>query len=212
MKHPPSKTIGRKYWLAKVWTTAELHIENEEFCFSPANFDPREISLEQARKVAKSTTLFPPHSTKFGAQIWRMAHEAKIGDIVFLESLNRNLFAWGTIKSEYQLRTVKNPTKENIISAGIHQIGVEWHVVKNGKNAFRIGKGDNLLFREITGRDNLLPILKKFIDIPLESVPHQPDKNITHDIEYLEGSKVLRSHLSAERSSRAAGLAKELAR
>jgi len=212
MKHPPSKTIGRKYWLAKVWTTPELHIENGEFCFSPANFDPRNISLEEARKIGKFTTLFPPHSTKFGAQVWRMAHEAKIGDIVFLESLNRNLYAWGVIKSEYQLRSVKNPTRENIIKTGIHQVGVKWHEIKNGKDAFRIGKGDNQLFREITARENLLPILKNFIDAPLKSVPQQPDKNAPQDIEYLEGGKVLRSHLSTERSSNAAKLAKELAR
>jgi len=212
MKHPPSKTIGRKYWLAKVWTTPELHIENGEFCFSPANFDPRNISLEEARKIAKFTTLFPPHSTKFGAQVWRMAHEAKIGDIVFLESLNRNLYAWGVINSEYQLRSVKNPTRENIIKAGIHQIGVKWHEIKNGEDAFRIGKGDNQLFREITKRDNLLPILKKFIDAPLTNEPIQLGKDNSPDIEYLEGGKVLRSHLSTERDAKIAKLAKDLAR
>jgi predicted HNH restriction endonuclease len=136
-----------------------------------------------------------------------MAHEANVGDVIFLESENRHVHAWGTITSEYQFKALNKSSNDEL-----HSLGVKWHKIANGENAFRIGKGDNLLFREITKRDNLLPSLKKFIDAPLQSVPQQPDKNAPQDIEYLEGGKVLRSHLSTERSSNAAKLAKELAR
>lgn len=205
MKHPPSKTIGRKFWLAKVCN--QKHISKGEYGFSPANFNPTKMSLAEAREAGKAKTLWPPYGRLFGAQIWRMAHEANIGDVIFLESENRHVHAWGTITSEYQFKALNKSSNDEL-----HSLGVKWHKIANGQNAFRIGKGDNLLFREITNRDNLLPILRKFIDTPLKSVPQQPDKDTPQDIEYLEGGKVLRSHLSAERSSRAAGLAKELAR
>jgi len=212
MKHPPSSTVGRKYWLAKVWTTPEAHIEKNEYCFSLADFDPTNLSIEAARKAGKAKTLFPPYGPLFGAQIWRMAHEAKIGDVVFLESANRHLHAWGTITSTFKLRSVKNPTNENLVRAGIHQIGVEWHAIKNGEEAFRIGKGDNLLFREVTKRDRLLPILLKFIDVPLSAGSRQGGDDAPQDLEYSEGGKVLRTHLRTERDGRVTLLAKELAR
>lgn len=205
MKHPPSKTIGRKFWLAKVCN--QEHLSKGEYGFSPANFNPTKMSLAEAREAGKAKTLWPPHGRLFGAQIWRMAHEANIGDVIFLESENRHVHAWGTITSGYQFKPLNKSSNDEL-----HSLGVKWHKIANGQNAFRIGKGDNLLFREITNRDNLLPILKKFIDTPLKSVPQQPDKDTPQDIEYLEGGKVLRSHLATERSSKAAGLAKELAR
>lgn len=205
MKHPPSKTIGRKFWLAKVCN--QKHIVKGEYGFSPANFNPTKMSLAEAREAGKAKTLWPPHGRLFGAQIWRMAHEANIGDVIFLESENRHVHAWGTITSEYQFKALNKSSNDEL-----HSLGVKWHKIANGQNAFRIGKGDNLLFREITGRDNLLPILKKFINAPITSQPREPDKDIPQDIEYLEGGKVLRSHLSTERDARAAKLAKELAR
>jgi hypothetical protein len=205
MKHPPSKTIGRKFWLAKVCN--QQHISKGEYGFSPANFNPTKMSLAEAREAGKAKTLWPPHGRLFGAQIWRMAHEANVGDVIFLESENRHVHAWGTIVSEYQFKALNKSSNDEL-----HSLGVKWHKITDGKNAFRIGKGDNLLFREITKRDNLLPILKKFIDAPLKSVPQQPDKNAPQDIEYLEGGKVLRSHLSTERDAKIVKLAKDLAR
>jgi predicted HNH restriction endonuclease len=212
MKHPPSRTVGRKYWLAKVWTTLEAHIEKGEYCFSPADFDPRKLSIKDAREAGKAKTLFPPYGRLFGAQIWRMAHEAKLGDVIFLESANRHVHAWGTVTGTYQLRSVKNPTRDNLIRAGIHQIGVAWHEVTSGKDAFRIGKADNLLFREITDRKDLLPLLTKFIDSPLPSSTRQGGEDTPQDLEYREGGKVLQTHLRTERDAKAAKLAKELAR
>ena len=212
MKHPPSKTIGRKHWLAKVWLTSEAHIKQAEYCFSPADFDPRKLSLNEAREAGKEKTLFPPYGRLFGAQIWRMAHEAKLGDIIFLESANRHVHAWGTLTSTYQLRSVINPTRDNLVRAGIHQIGAEWHEVTNGKDAFRIGKADNLLFREISDRTDLLPRLTKFIDCPLPSSSSQGSEGAPQDLEYREGGKDLQTHLRTERNAKAAKLAKELAR
>ena len=212
MKHPPSATVGRKYWLAKVWTTPEEHIEKSEYCFSLADFDPTNLSIDEARKAGRAKTLFPPYGPLFGAQIWRMAHEANIGDVVFLESANRHVHAWGTIISTFKQRSVKKPTNDNLIRAGIHQIGVEWYPTKNGKDAFRIGKGDNLLFREVTERETLMPILLKFIDGPLPTVSRQDGDDAPQDLEYTEGGKVLRTHLRTERDGNASRLAKELAR
>jgi hypothetical protein len=212
VKHPPSKTIGRKHWLAKVWTSPEEHIENKEYCFSPADFDPRGLTITEAREVGKAKSLFPPYGRIFGAQIWRMAHEAKLGDIIFLESGNRHVHAWGKVTSTYQLRSVKSPTRDKLVRAGIHQLGVEWRPLSNGRNAFRIGKGDNLLFREITLRDTLLPILLKFIDDPLRSGSGEGGSEAPQDLEFTEGGKNLRTHLVTERDGVSARLAKETAR
>lgn len=212
MKHPPSKTIGRKHWLAKVWTSPEEHIEKEEYCFSPADFDPRGLTLTEARESGKAKTLLPPYGSIYGAQIWRMAHEVEIGDVIFLESENRHVHAWGTITSTYQLHGVKNPTREKLLKTGIHQIGVEWRPVSKGRNAFRIDKGDKLLFREITEQESLQVILKSFIDGPLTSGKKQSGDDAPQDLEYTEGSKALRTHLRTERDGNAVKLAKALAR
>jgi len=212
MKHSPSKTIGRKYWLAKAMKFHDIYFSKGEYGFSPANFNPENLSIEQARLAGRDNSLWKPWGILLGAQIWRMANEANIGDIIFLESENKNIHAWGVITGPYTFRSPAKITKEYLAKNEIHNLSVKWHEVKNGDNSFRSGRGDNLCFREITARENVLPILKKFIDAPLTSVPQQPYKNAPQDIEYLEGGKVLRSHLSTERSSNAAKLAKELAR
>ncbi len=218
MKHPPSSTVGRKYWLAKAWThpnqlcpSPEVHLANGNYSFSPADFDPRPLTLEGSRKAGRATTLFLPYGALFGAQVWRMAHEANIGDVIFLESENRHLHAWGTVTSRYERRSGKY-TRASLIKEGLHNIGVEWHRITSGKDAFRIGKGDNLLFREITNRDQLLPILLKFVDGPLPTGSRQGGDDAPQDIEYTEGGKVLRTHLRTERDGNAARLAKDLAR
>ena len=218
MKHPPSSTVGRKYWLAKAWTqpnqlcpSPEVHLANGDYSFSPADFNPHGISLAQARLEGKATTLFRPYGAIFGAQVWRMAHEANVGDVIFLESENRHLHAWGVIASKYVRRSGKY-TRASLLKDGLHKVGVTWHVITKGKDAFRIGKGDNLLFREVTKRDRLLPILLKFIDGPLPSGSRQGGDDTPQDLEYTEGGKVLRTHLRTERDGNVARLAKELAR
>ena len=219
MKHPPSSTVGRKYWLAKAWPEAnarcpspEVQLYNKGYSFSPADFDPLPLTLEGARRAGKATTLFPPYGTLFGAQVWRMAHEAKLGDVVFLESENRNLHAWGVITQGYHRRIGQHFTRASLIKDGLHKLGVEWHVIRKGKDAFRISKGDELLFREVTKREALLPVLLKFIDAPLPSANQQGAGDAPQDLEYMEGGKVLRTHLLTERDGNASKLAKELAR
>jgi len=140
-----------------------------------------------------------------------MAHEANVGDVIFLESDNRHLHAWGTITSRYQRRSGKY-TRASLLKEGLHKVGVTWHVIQKGKDAFRIGKGDNLLFREVTKRDRLLPILLKFMEGPLPSGSRQGGADAPQDLEYTEGGKVLRTHLRTERDGNAARLAKESAR
>lgn len=218
MKHPPSSTVGRKYWLAKAWPEANalcpspaVQLTNETYSFSPADFDPLPLTLDGSRKAGKTTTLFPPYGSLFGAQVWRLAHEANVGDVIFLESENRHLHAWGTITSGYERREGKY-TRASLNKNGLHKVGVAWNPIKNGRAAFQIGKGDNLLFREITNRDQLLPILLKFIDKPLPSITRQGGDDAPQDLEFSEGGKALRTHLRTERNRRAVHMAKEQAR
>lgn len=218
MKHPPSSTFGRKYWLAKAWPVANalcpspaVQLANDSYSFSPADFDPTPLSLEGARRAGKATSLFPPYGALFGAQVWRMAHEANVGDVIFLESENRHLHAWGIITANYERRDGKY-TQASLIKNGLHKVGVSWQLIKKGADAFRIGKGDNLLFREVTERAELLPILLKFIDGPLPSSNRPGGDEAPNDLEYTEGGKVLRTHLRTERDGNAARMAKELAR
>lgn len=219
MKHPPSSTVGRKYWLAKAWPDAnalcpspEVQLVNEGYSFSPADFDPLPLTLEGSRRAGKATSLFPPYGALFGAQVWRMAHEANVGDVIFLESENRHLHAWGVITQGYHRRAGQRYTRASLIKEGLHKLGVEWRAIRKGQNAFRIGKGDNLLFREVTKKEELLTILLKFIDTPLPSGSRLGGDEAPQDLEYTEGGKVLRTHLRTERDGNAARLAKELAR
>ena len=219
MNHPKSITVGRKYWLAKAWPAANAlcpspsnQLANEGYSFSPADFDPLPLTLDGARKAGKATSLFPPYGALFGAQVWRMAHEAKQDDVVFLESENRHLHAWGVITREYHRRHDNRYSRANLAKEGLHKLGITWYVIKNGVDSFRISKDDNLLFREITNRDLLLPILLKFIDSPLPSGIRQSGEHAPQDLEYTEGGKVLQTHLRTERDGNASRLAKELAR
>jgi 5-methylcytosine-specific restriction endonuclease McrA len=141
-----------------------------------------------------------------------MAHEANLGDVIFLESENRHLHAWGIITQGYHRRAGQRYTRASLIKEGLHKLGVEWRDIRMGQDAFHIGKGDNLLFREVTKREELLPILLKFIDGPLPSGSRQGGDDAPQDLEYSEGGKVLRTHLRTERDGKAALQAKALAR
>lgn len=219
MRHPPSKTVGRKLWLAKAWPNPNalcpppaVHLRRGDYSFSPANFDPRALTLEGARAAGRETTLFPPYGRLFGAQIWRMAHEAKIGDIIFLESENRHIHAWGRINAEYHMRAAKALTADNLMKEGLHQLGVDWHKVERGEDVFRLGRGDNLLFREVTKGSELYKALEMLLEEhPLKKLT-QPNAAALPDLEYEEGGKQLRKHLLAERNPRASQKAKQLAR
>lgn len=219
MKHPPSKTIGKKLWLAKASSNANalcplpaVHLRRGEYSFSPANFDPRRLSLENARETGNKTTLSPPYGRIFGAQIWRMAHEAKIGDIIFLESENRNIHAWGRINAEYDMRAFKPLKLKDLMEGGLHRIGVEWHELEKVENTFNLGRGDKLLFREVDKSSQIYSRLETLLKLhPPTEIAH-PTVSIPHDEEYEEGGKRLRKHLLAERDASASRKAKELAR
>ena len=205
--------------MAKAWPDAnalcpppEVQLVNEGYSFSPADFDPLPLTLEGARRAGKATSLFPPYGALFGAQVWRMAHEANLGDVIFLESENRHLHAWGVITQGYHRRAGQRYTRASLIKEGLHKLGVEWRAIRMGQDAFHIGKGDNLLFREVTKREELLPILLKFIDGPLPSGSRQGGDDAPLDLEYTEGGKVLRTHLRSERDGNVVLLAKVIAR
>lgn len=43
------------------------------------------MDVKEATAQGKATSLFQGMGAQFGAQIWRMAHEAKVGDYIYLE-------------------------------------------------------------------------------------------------------------------------------
>lgn len=225
MKHPPSKTVGRKYWLAKATVNKneqstcffcpepKTHLQNGDYSFTPADFDPRGLTRQEAIKLGKEKSVFTNYGERFGGQIWTMAHEVKLGDIVFLETLNRHVHAWGVVTRAYVYRPAKVLRAKELAKGGLHSIGVEWHEVSNGHDAFKgVRPTDNLVFRAITDEKDLLAVLKKFIDSPLPSSGRQGGEDAPQDLEYREGGKVLQTHLRTERDAKAAKLAKELAR
>jgi len=213
MKHPPSKTIGRKYWLAKAMKIHDIYFSKGEYGFSPANFNPRNLSIDDARVEGKKYSLWRPYGRLLGAQVWRMANEASIGDVIFLETDNKNIHAWGIISGPYTFRSPAKISEEYLDKNEIHSIAVKWQHVANGDGAFRSRRGDNLCFREITENIEVLPKVMKFIDSPLPTVDTKNrGQEIPNDIEYTEGNKILRNHLITERDKNVVKLAKDLAR
>ncbi len=81
---------------------ATRHMANGTYSFSLAAFDPRDMDVKEAAAEGKETSLYQGMGAQFGAQIWRMAHEAKVGDYIFLESENHNLHAVGVITGPYR--------------------------------------------------------------------------------------------------------------
>ena len=220
MKHQLSKTLGTKYWLAKALNKPSFlcpdistHLKSNTYSFSLADFDPRNLTIEEARQAGKRKSLDDQYGVLFGAQVWRMAHETNIGDIVYLETQNKNLHAWGEIISNYSVKPLGTQTEFELQKQGLHIIGVEWHTVVGGDNLFKIDKRNNLFLREITTTDYPYDIIQKFLKLnetvkPIEdSIETQPN-----DLEYQEGTKRLKTHLVSERSKTVVKLAKELAR
>ena len=225
MNHPPSKTVGRKYWLAKAIpiTTRNAalflcpppaaQLRNGTYSFTPATFDPRGLTLAEATKEGLKTSIFKSKHPRFGGQIWRMANEVNVGDVIFLEGNNHDLFAWGEVIRPYAFKAKKQKlTHKDLESEGLHSVGVRWHEIKNGQGAFSTGRWDNLLFREISHRTELVQTLVALTKgLPTVST-RQGGEDAPQDLEYREGGKVLQTHLRTERDAKAAKLAKELAR
>lgn len=225
MKHPPSKTVGRKYWLAKATENKnerstcffcpepKTHLQNGDYSFTPADFDPRGISRQDAIKRGKEKSVFTNYGERFGGQIWTMAHKVNLGDIVFLETLNRHVHAWGVVTRAYAYRPARVLRAKELAKGGLHSIGVEWHAVSNGHDAYKaVRRADNQVFREITDKPEMMQALIGFTKgLTNVSGPHD-NEDAQQDFEYREGGKVLQTHLRTERDAKVARLAKELAR
>jgi phage shock protein PspC (stress-responsive transcriptional regulator) len=89
-----------------------------------------------------------------------MAHEAKVGDYVFLESENHHLHAVGYVSGSYS-RMAENEavTPENLAKQGIHRIPVHWVPIANGQDLIQLGRLDNAVFRNIAEKEELAELL-----------------------------------------------------
>ncbi len=225
MNHPKANAAGPRYWLAKATEKKnekstcffcpepKTHLQNGDYSFTPADFDPRGLSRKEAIKIGKEKSVFNNFGTRFGGQVWSMAHEVRLGDVIFLETLNRHIHAWGVVTRAYQYRPAKVLRAKDLEKGGLHSIGVEWHEVSNGHNAFKaVRRFDNLVFREISGKKAVLQTLLALTQGLADGGTRQGGVETPQDLEYREGGKVLQIHLRTERDAKAAKLAKELAR
>ena len=137
---------------------ADRHLANGTYSFSLAAFDPRDMDVKEAAVQGKESSLYRGMGAQFGAQIWRMAHEAKAGDYIFLESENHNLHAVGVITGPYRLR--EGDYDETILTnEGLHAVPVLWYPIKNGTGVIQLGRLDNAVFRDIIEKDQLVDLL-----------------------------------------------------
>lgn len=137
---------------------ADRHLANGTYSFSLAAFDPREMDVKEAAAQGKETSLYQGMGAQFGAQIWRMAHEATVGDYIFLESENHNLHAVGVITGPYQLH--EGAYDESMLTReGLHAVPVLWYPIKNGTGVIQLGRLDNAVFRNIIEKDQLVDLL-----------------------------------------------------
>jgi len=138
--------------------TADRHLANGTYSFSLAAFDPRGMDVKQAAAQGKETSLYQGMGAQFGAQIWRMAHEAEVGDYIYLESENHNLHAVGVITGPYRPR--EGQFDEAVLAReGLHAIPVRWYPVPNGMGVIQLGRLDNAVFRDILGKTELVELL-----------------------------------------------------
>ena len=137
---------------------ADQHLANGSYSFSLAAFDPRGMDVKEATAQGKETSLYEGMGAQFGAQIWRMAHEARVGDYIYLESENHNLHAVGVITGPYRPREGKYDD-EVLVKEGLHAIPVRWYPVPNGMGVIQLGRLDNAVFRNIIEKDQLVELL-----------------------------------------------------
>jgi len=160
--------LHQRIWFAKagrgtnqdtgISPPADQHLANGTYSFSLAAFDPRDLDVKEAAAQGKETSLYQGMGAQFGAQIWRMAHEAKVGDYIFLESENHNLHAVGVITGPYQMRD-GHYDEATLIKEGLHTLPVLWYPIKNGMGVIQLGRLDNAVFRDIIGKGELVDLL-----------------------------------------------------
>jgi hypothetical protein len=135
------------------------HIENGTYSFSLALFDPTDMTQKEATEAGKESSMYKGMGAQFGAQIWRMAHEAEVGDFIFLESENHHLHAVGVISGEYSPPKADSYTEEELNQSGAHSIPVKWLPIKDGKDFIQLGRLDNATFRDVAEKDELASLL-----------------------------------------------------
>jgi len=194
--------LHRRIWFAKagkgtpsdkgIAPEPHYHLQNGSYSFTLAHFDPRGLSLKEAQEEGKAKSVFPGYGAQFGGQIWRMAHEATVGDYIFLESENHHLHAVGFISGAYEFL----PDQQDIEEVGVqgcHNIPVHWVEIANGQDAIQLGRLDNATFRDVVDKAELASLLLDLTrditlaawgiakeDIPTASTPdsvqlHQPE-------------------------------------
>lgn len=154
--------------------TADRHLANGTYSFSLAAFDPRGMDVKDATAQGKETSLYEGMGAQFGSQIWRMAHEARVGDYIYLESENHNLHAVGVISGPYRPREGK--FDDGVLQQeGLHALPVRWYPVPNGIGAIQLGRLDNAVFRNIIEKEQLVELLFQLSDAYLDADLHQSD-------------------------------------
>lgn len=165
----PEGGVHLRIWFAKAGKNSkeegisplpERHFVNGTYSFSLTDFNPVGLSQEQATEAGKAGSLYPNMGAQFGAQVWRMAHEAKVGDYVFLESENHHLHAVGYVSGSYsRMADDEAITPENLAKQGIHRIPVHWVPIANGQDLIQLGRLDNAVFRNIVEKEELAELL-----------------------------------------------------
>jgi len=161
--------VHQRIWFAKagrptegdagIAPPAHKHIENGTYSFNLSLFDPTDISKEEAVELGKEGSIFRNMGAQFGAQIWRMANEAQIGDFIFLESENHHLHAVGIISGEYIPFEHREYSMEDFKNQGVHRIPVKWIPIKDGKDYIQLGRLDNATFRDVAEKEELASLL-----------------------------------------------------
>jgi len=165
----PEGGVHLRIWFAKAGKNAkeegiaplpEQHFANGTYSFSLTDFNPVGLTQEQAVEAGKERSLFKGYGAQFGSQVWRMAHEAKVGDYVFLESENHHLHAVGYVSGAYSRMSEDEAiTPENLAKQGIHRIPVHWIPIANGRDLIQLGRLDNAVFRNIAEKEELAELL-----------------------------------------------------
>ena len=154
--------------------TADHHLANGTYSFSLASFDPRGMDIKEATALGKEASLYEGMGAQFGSQIWRMAHEARVGDYIYLESENHNLHAVGVITGPYRPREGK--FDDGVLQQeGLHALPVRWYPVPNGIGAIQLGRLDNAVFRNVIEKDQLVELLFQLSDEYLDAGLYQSE-------------------------------------
>jgi len=161
--------VHQRIWFAKagrptegdagIAPPADQQIKNGTYSMNLSLFDPTDISKEEAVELGKEGSIFRNMGAQFGAQIWRMANEAHIGDFIFLESENHHLHAVGIISGEYVPFDHREYSMEDFKNQGVHRIPVKWIPIVDGKDYIQLGRLDNATFRDVAEKPDLATLL-----------------------------------------------------